>query len=81
MTVWRRLQSSSAQAKRAQLFRTKIDGVQNWMRVRHLPKSIRQKIEWYYGEIWVRHAGAHVAHALLSADCWGALTERTAYVH
>eukprot|EP00891_Asterochloris_glomerata_P007207 jgi/Astpho2/7207/Aster-x0763 len=51
--------TASHNARRAQLFRSKFEEVDSWMRLRKLPKRTRKKIHAYYSEVWVRQAEWH----------------------
>ncbi|KAK9809148.1 hypothetical protein WJX72_010205 [[Myrmecia] bisecta] len=50
------LQRASKDARRAQIYREKMEAVDAWVAKRKIPKRIRHKIRAYYAEVWVRQA-------------------------
>ncbi|KAK9807740.1 hypothetical protein WJX72_007807 [[Myrmecia] bisecta] len=49
------MQRVSKDAHQAALFRGRMDAVDKWMRKRHLPRKLRQRIGAYYAEEWLSH--------------------------
>ena len=45
------VQQLSKDAKKAAMFRSRIENVDKWMDLRHLPKNLRQQISKYYAEV------------------------------
>ena len=47
------LQNLSKDAKKANLFRQRMETIDKWMDQRHLPKRLRRQISKYYAEVGV----------------------------
>lgn len=45
------LQRASKSARRAQLYRDKMDSVNKWLHARKLPSHLRHKVQQYYAEV------------------------------
>ncbi|KAL4423608.1 hypothetical protein ABPG77_009195 [Micractinium sp. CCAP 211/92] len=50
--------SSSKEARQAQLYREKMEGVDAWLHSASVPRNLKHKIRAFYADVWLRHAAA-----------------------
>ncbi|KAL4439851.1 hypothetical protein ABPG75_002852 [Micractinium tetrahymenae] len=50
--------SSSKEARQAQLYREKMEGVDAWLHSASVPRQLKHKIRAFYSDVWLKHAAA-----------------------